>query len=250
MKAENFNVTIPDGKEKAEILIREVNNNVEQQLPVLEPDNVAISGSISAIAAFLEKRWNAADSQIDHCRTYVIVNRDKLFMQLVANETDKRNRKEVKGIIALSRQYNAFHINDGHTWAPEDLGQFFRINRTYFGSREENMKLVTLLKSFKAKINTDVERSIKDNGSVTDCYRQAVDSNLPPSFFISIPIFKNAQEEKIEVEVIAHVNGRDVELELISADAAAIEEEARDSLINDQLDAIREIAPEIPIIEQ
>lgn len=58
--------------------------------------------------------------------------------------------------------------------------------------------------------------------------------------------YKGAQQEEIEIEVM---NGRDVSLELISPDAASIVEEVRDKLIDEQLDKIREFAPEIPIIE-
>lgn len=249
MNPENLNVSIPDGKDKVEVVIREVDSVVEDKLPAQEPLSVVIKGNISAPFSFLEKRWHAADGQIDHCRTHLLVDRDNLMMSLCVNETDQRNKKHITGVISLSRQYTAFGINSDKAWAPEALGNFFRVNRTYFESKEENMSLVSLLKSFKAKVSVAVERLQKDNGSTTDCYRQAVDSNLPEKFFINIPIFKGTEPERIEVNVIATVNGRDVYLELISADAAAIEEEVRDKLINAQLDKIREFAPEIPIIE-
>lgn len=249
MKPENLNVNFPEGKDKAELIIREVNDEVKQELPVLEPAKVEISGQIGAVFAFLEKRWNAEDGQIDHSRTHLLVSRDAVKMTLVVNETDTRNRKTVTGKAELSRQYVAFAINSDKDWDPIDLGNFFRINRTYFESASENMNLVNLLKSFKATIQTAVEREIKDNGSVTDTYKKVVDSNLPESFFVKIPIFKGTDPEKIQIEVIATVSGRDVSLSLISADAASIIEEVRDKLIDEELDKIRELAPEIPIIE-
>ena len=249
MNPENLNISFPEGQNKAEVVIREVNEVVEQQLPILEPEKVSISGNITAIFAFLEKRWNTANNQIDHERTHILVDRDGLKMSLRANETDKRNTMFVQGSIALSRQYVAFGINSGKAWTPEDLGQFFRVNRTYFEKIEENMALVSTLKNFKAKVHTTMEKSSNDNGSRTDNYRQAVDSNLPKEFIINIPIFKGTAPEKIKIETIAHVSGDNVSLELISADAAAIEEEVRDTLINKEIDKIRELAPEIPIIE-
>lgn len=249
MEPEKLNISFPEGQQKAELVIREVDSVVEKELPVLEPDKVSISGNISAIFAFLEKRWLAPDGQIDHCRTHILVNRDKLTMMLVVNETDQRERKNVKGTIALSRQYLSFGINNKDDWDPIELGNFFKINRTYFASREENMKLVSALKGFKAKINTDVERLEKENGSKTDVFRQVVDSSLPDKFQIRIPVFKGTEPTTIEVEVIAHVHGRDFELELISADAAAVVEETRDRIFDDEIEKIRELAPEIPIIE-
>lgn len=249
MKAENFNVVVPEGQNRVEVILRELDKCVEKELPVLEPITLNINGTITAPYAFLEKRWNAGDGQIDHERTMLAVSRDDKTIALYINENDQRYHGKVAGKIELSRQYIAFGLNQEKEWTPEELGNFFRINRTWFESKQENMRLVTLLKSFKAKVSVDVERMTKDNGSVSDCYRQAVDSNLSEQFFIQIPIFKGTQPEKIAVEVIASVSGRDVTLELISADAAAIEEEVRDKLIDNELEKIRELAPEIPIIE-
>lgn len=249
MNPENLNVTVPEGQNKVEVVVRELNDEVKKELPILEPEKVSISGNITAPFAFLEKRWNASDNQIDHNRTHILVDRDHLTLLLRVNETDSRNAKSISGRITLSRQYKDFGINTGKEWEPEDLGDFFRVNRTYFDTKETNMSLVSLLKSFKAKVNVQVERAQKDNGSTTDCYRQVVDSNVPEQFFINIPIFKGSALEKICVEVIARVSGRDVTLELISADAAAIEEEVRDKLIDAEIEKIRELAPEIPIIE-
>ena len=249
MKAENFNVSIPEGQNKVEVVLREVNDEVKKELPVLEPSKVEIAGQISAVFSFLEKRWNAEDKQIDHNKTHILVNRDNLTMKMIVNETDTRNAKTISGRIELSRQFKAFCINTEKEFEPEYLGNFFRINRSYFKDRAENMVLVSNLKAFRAKIETDVEREKKDNGSVTDVYKKVVNSNLPKSFFVNIPIFKGADPERIEVEIIATVSGRDVALSLISADAETIIEEVRDKLIDEQLDKIRELAPEIPIIE-
>lgn len=248
MDPEKLNINFADGEAVKELIIREVDTVVEDKLPVLEPDKVEISGNITAIFAFLEKRWNAEDKQVDHCRTHILVDRDNLQMTLIVNETDKREKKEVIGTIQLSRQYKAFGVNK-KLWESTDLGNFFRINRTYFEKKETNMQLVTLLKRFTAKVNTEVEREEKDNGSVTDVYRKVVESNLPEAFAVKIPIFKGSQPETFSIEIIAHVEGKHAVLELISPDAEAIVEEVRDKLIDEQIAKIKELAPEIPIIE-
>ena len=248
MDPEKLNIFFPEGKDKAELIIRQVNDEVKTTLPILEPDKVEISGNITAIFDFLEKRWNAADKQIDHCRTHILVDRDNMQMTLVVNETDKRDMKEVIGAIKLSRQYIAFGVNK-KLWESTELGNFFRINRSYFEKKDTNMMLVNLLKRFTAKVNTEVEREEKDNGSVTDVYRKVVDSNLPEAFAVRIPIFKGSQPEVFSIEIIAHVEGKHAVLELISPDAEAIVEEVRDKMIDAEIAKIRELAPEIPIIE-
>lgn len=111
------------------------------------------------------------------------------------------------------------------------------------------MELVNLLKSFSAKVQTTIKKELNDNGSVTDNYEKAVDSNLPPSFVINVPIFKGAEPEKLSIETIAQVEGNKASLTLISADAECIIEESRDKIINTELDKIHKLCPEIPIME-
>lgn len=250
MQAEKFNVNLDKDCPKGELIIREVNKVVEDKLPVLEPEPLSISGTISSIANFLEKRWGVKD-QIDHTHTYVAVDRDALTMRLVCNETDTRYRMEVNGSIKTSRQYDAFHINDTQkAWEPIELGNFLRVNRTYFENINDNMDLVTKLKHLTATVKATVDKHKDDNGSMGVKYFQAVDSSLPKDFTIKIPIFKGSPEEKIKVEFDIVVNGSDFFLHLISADAASLYEGARDNMIDAEIKRIEEIAPEIPIIEQ
>lgn len=246
MKADNVTVNFAEGESVKELIIRET-NHVNEPLPILEPIRLDIRGNITAPFAFLEKRWG--NEQIQKDRTFVSVDRDNLTMTLICNETDERNKMTVAGAISLSRQYKAFGINSSKMWESTDLGNFFRINRSYFANKEENMSLVSLLKRFEAKVHTEIERENKDNGSVTDNYKKIVESNLPSAFSVSIPIYKGAPAETIEIEVIAHVEGRHAVLELISPAAQAIVEEVRDKLIDEQIEKIRAIAPEIPFIE-
>lgn len=111
------------------------------------------------------------------------------------------------------------------------------------------MMLVSTLKNFKAKVNQDIERSKEENGSKVDNYSQVVDSNLPKSFKLNIPLFKGFSCEEIEVEIYADVDGRDVSLSLVSAGANEAIEEYKNKVIDVQLDVIRQIAPDIVIIE-
>lgn len=89
----------------------------------------------------------------------------------------------------------------------------------------------------------------EENGSKTDNYSQVVDSNLPKSFKLNIPLFKGFACEEIEVEIYADVDGRDVSLSLVSAGANETIEEYKNRVIDEQLDQIRAIAPNIAIIE-
>ena len=240
-------VNFAPGQTSAELVIREVGNENPYKLPVKEPLNLHVKGVITCIYAFLEKRWGT--EQIDKEHTHIKVNRDELTVTLVTNENDERKMQTIVGSIQLSRKFTEFRINDGKLWKPVLLGDFFRINRSYFETKEKNMELVNILKSFSAKVQTTIKKELCDNGSVTDNYEKAVDSNLPSSFIINVPIFKGAEPEKLSIETIAQVEGNTASLTLISADAECIIEESRDKIINAELDKIRKLCPEIPIME-
>lgn len=247
MQNEKMQINLDKDCQKAEVVIREVDK--VNELPVLEPEKVNVSGTITSIFSFLEKRWGC-EGQINHEHTHIIVDRDNLSMTLIANETDARNKMVIAGKLQLSRQFMAFHINDGHAWEPLVLSQFIKMNRAYFSNRDENMKLVSVFKNFKAKVNTDYERDRKENGSFTDNYSQIVDSNMPDRFSVVLPIFKGTAAKTIEIETYATINGHDVTVQLVSPSAQQVIDETLDVIIDEQIAAIKDIAPEIPFIEK
>ena len=241
-----INIFVPEDTKKSEILIREVGS--ANELPVKEPIRLEVAGVIGAPVEFLRHRY-AVTGQIDREHSHVIVDRDHNTITLITNEDDERRRQKITGKIALSKQYEEFGINTGKSWNPNDLGQFFKMNRIYFPDREKNMQLVTLLKSFEADIQTKVERERKENGSFKDNYAGVVTANIPPCFDLAIPIYKGSAPEIVEVEFYATVNGRDVFLSLYSPGAVAAVEDVRNNLIDDQIKIIREEFPELPVIE-
>ena len=73
---------------------------------------------------------------------------------------------------------------------------------------------------------------------------------MPDRFSVVLPIFKGTKAQSIEVETYATINGHDVTVQLISPSAQQVVEETLDTIIDEQIAAIREIAPEIPFIEK
>ena len=81
-------------------------------------------------------------------------------------------------------------------------------------------------------------------------YGQVVNSNLPEAFTLELPIFKGVTPTTLQVEVYATIDGSDVFLQLFSPAANQVIEEMRDQAINEEVAKIRELSPEIAIIEQ
>ena len=111
-------------------------------------------------------------------------------------------------------------------------------------------KLATSIVPEFLNIDTKIAKEKKENGSNTDNRSQVVNSNLPDAFFISIPLFKGVASEEIEIEFDATVNGSEITLQLCSPAANQSFEEIRDTVIDEQITIIRELAPTIVIIEK
>lgn len=244
MSENKLNVIVPKDYNGApiEVVLRE--GKAPVALDPKEPERVVINGTIDAPIRWLEKRVEL----INQKATNIIVNRDKMRIALTIDETSYY-QIEINGILQASKEMQEFGINVEKKWEPIKLSKFIKMHRAFFTDKSQNMMLVSTLKNFKAKVNQDIERSKEENGSKVDNYSQVVDSNLPKSFKLNIPLFKGFACEEIEVEIYADVDGRDVSLSLVSAGANEAIEEYKNKVIDVQLDAIRQIAPDIVIVE-
>jgi hypothetical protein len=240
-----FSVFAKDGK-PSELIIRE--GKAPDMLPILPPIKQSITGTIEAVVEFLKRRKPVPDQiNIDLC--HILVNRDTISIQLIINESDPNTKGTITGKLAEHPKYIEFGVNQKKGWDPNELGQFFKMNRFFFADKSENMKIVSDLKNFSAKVESVIEKQKGDKGDFKDNYSGVVMSNLPGTFKLNLPIFKGQKAEEIEVEFYASVNGREVALQLVSPGANQLLEDIRNSVIDEQIKLIREIAPEIVIIE-
>ena len=245
MEKEKIVINIPESQGTSEIIFRE--GIAPKQLDPKPPIKIDITGTIGSVAEFLTKRLPA--EQFDQTSCHILVNREDVSITLIINEHLEYTRGTVVGKLSYNPKFLEFGINSGKTWTPTALGMFIKMNRALFADRKTNMDLVTTLMNFTATVNQKIDRAVAENGSRNDNFAQVVNSNLPSSFFIQMPIFKGMPSETIEVESFAQVNGRDVAFMLISPEALATLEELRDKVIDRELSKIREIAPDIVIIE-
>ncbi|GAA6255183.1 hypothetical protein F070042J6_10350 [Bacteroides sp. f07] len=244
MSENKLNVVVPKDYNGTpiEVVLRE--GEAPELLEIKEPERVVISGIIDTPFRWLEKRIELINQKASN----IIVNRDVMGIALTVDETNYY-QSDIRGELKTSKEMMEFGINTEKKWEPIKLSKFIKMHRAFFTDKSQNMMLVSTLKNFKAKVNQDIERSKEENGSKVDNYSQVVDSNLPKSFKLNIPLFKGFVNEEIEVEIYADVDGRDVSLSLVSAGANEAIEEYKNKVIDEQLDAIRQIAPDIVIIE-
>ncbi|MDR0384524.1 MAG: hypothetical protein LBH60_00425 [Prevotellaceae bacterium] len=238
-------VVLPQGANFAEVVVRE--GSAIKVLDPKAPVKTKLSGVIGVPFEYLKKRLGA--SQFTQENSHLIVDREKIKITLIINESDEYTRGEISGALEFHPNFIAFGINTVKIWTPTELGLFLKINRVFFPDKDANMKLVTELMNFTATINSRLEKSVRETGDRTDHFAQTVQSNLPKSFTIEIPIFKGMPIGTLEVETFAKINGREVSFTLLSPGANQMLETIRDQVIDEQLTEISKIAPKLAIIE-
>lgn len=244
MNNEKLQINLPDGA--TELIIRE--GQAAKILDPKAPIKFNLDGTLGCVTEFLEKR--VATGQFKQSDCHILVNREKLTIKLVFNERDEYNTGSVLGTLEHHPDFDSLAINEPATWEPMQLGLLFKMHRAWFRDNATRMSMVSTLMHFTADINTKVEREAKESGSKTDNFAQVVNSNLPAAFNMSVRIFKGYAPSDIEVETFAQVDGRTIKFALLSPGAQEILETLRDEAIDKELGLIREIAPDIAIIEQ
>lgn len=241
------NIANYDGEDPIEVIIR--NGEAASQpepLATKAPESINVSGVISTPLDWLVKRVDT----IDQLKANIQVNREKMMITLTVEERDAYLKSKIVGTVAVTETYEHFGINDSQTgWIPAKLGQFLRLNRGVFEDRQECMMLVSQLKNFTAKAKAEIQKQRDPSGSTADVYRQEVESNLPKSFTVNLAIFKGTAKQAIEVEFDHYLKDGEVFLQLVSPGANELAESYRDQCIDDVLNKIREVAPNIAILE-
>lgn len=242
------NIHLPENYngQPVEVVIR--HGEATELLSPKEAVTIGIIGTIDAPLRWLQKRVDQTE-QIEQKRCHVLVNRDRLSIFLITQEKEEE-RTTVCGRLEIDPIFEEFGINTTKTWTPVKLGEFFKMNRAYFPDRGTNMTLVSSLKHFVAKVNSNLEKKLEQNGSKSEAFSQEVNSNLPAAFELSIPIFKGQLRQTIEVEVYAVIDGQSVYLSLVSPGAKEFITNQRDESIDTVLRGIEDVAPDIVIIEQ
>lgn len=232
----DLNITVENGIKTLQVL---TGNALEPQ----EPKIININGVLDSPLKWLEKRV----SEIDQKKCHIVVDRDKMTISLIIDESDHYSTT-ITGKMELHPVFVKFGINAGKYRTTFEMAELIKMNRSYFENRQYAMELVTLLRQFKAKIDKQVEADVNPNkGDRRVLIAQKVDSNLPPAFNIIVPIFKGT--EKMEIECETYFNPDDLTCTLVSAGANDSIEDMKDSCVGEVLEQIKEIAPDVAIIE-
>lgn len=243
MKTENLQII---GLAGNELVIREGKAN-----DVFVPKPLKLTGNIDTVFRYLEKQKSSLP-RIDSPSTDTVYNanieidRENMIIKLYVDPKGQ-SPDSIWAKLEYHEDFVKFGINSGEQLPPSDLAERIKMWRSCFKEREVAMKLVKELKSFKAKVDKQLEVTKDDRANYTLHKSQAVESNLPENFIINVPIFKGQPKESFEVEI--NINADSFACSLISPEANDYISEHKDRIIDEQIKAIQEICPDLCIIE-
>lgn len=222
---------------------RDLNIRTGKLLDPREPERLYIDGNIDSVRRWIEKRKHMINSD----KAVITVMRDALTIKL---DEDPNNyySTTINAELELSTEMKKLGINDGKYMTCFEMADRIKRLRSYFENRQQAMELVTTLRNFKAKVEKEVEASDDKRGNRREMLSQAVDSNLPKSFNVVVPIFKGQEKQTLEVEV--EINASDLTCTLVSPSVDDAMTEQANAIIDCELAQIESLYKEIVVIEQ
>lgn len=220
-----------------EILIRE-GKTYDQK----EPRKISIDGIIDAPAVWTEKR----PQQIDPKKSYVTVNYDAMIIELVINENSPYYTR-VSGQLQVSQELQRVKINSGEYMTTYNMSEMLKMNKALFKDKQQGMLLVSQMRNFEAKVTNDIKDCNDNRGNTIQLKAQAVESNTPGSFVLSIPLFKGLPPVELEVEI--YINAKDLTCTLVSSDVVSFMDDSKHTIIDAVLGRITAVIPDIPVLQ-
>lgn len=234
---ENLHVKVENGVET--LVIRE-----GEAPKVYNPEKLNITGILDTPFRFLDKRIDT----IDQKKCNIIVDRDKMSISLTINDKDYF-KDIISGQLEYHPDFIKLGINSGKYRTAIEMAEFIKMNKAFFENRNDAADLVVQLRKFKAKVDKQVEAEFNPNkGDKKLCIQQAVESNIPSTFKVCVPVFKGTEKKVMELET--YFNPDDLTCTLICAEANEIAQDYKDTEIDSVLFKISAIAPDIVIMEQ
>lgn len=195
------NLTLKVDGSTSEIIFRE-----GDALPPIAPKKIVIAGDIKTISSFITKRVSPFDGDnmglqsINPDRALVTVDKEKLtiFLQL---DPENEYGTEVIAKLAFTPELEQFFINKNKLFNREELIKLIRFNKIWFPDAEAHDKLLKAYQAFTATVNANIGKTSDTRGNVDNTYKKTVETNVPDSFVLNIPIFKGMEKRRFRVEI-------------------------------------------------
>lgn len=215
-----------------------------QKAPVSR--SLSISGTISTVRKFVEKRFDEINDMCKSVHILVILTSGRIVLVMDEKSDRCTGVDEIIGSIETSNELKKWCINSGKGVSPYDLARVIRMNRHEFLSKDVAFSLASKLQKFEATVNEQIKKENDNKGNVTALKSQVVKSNLPDGFELKIAVFSGHEKMIIPVEI--DIDPNTLDCQLVSAELNQIDKEMRETIIDLEIKAIEALIPDVPMM--
>lgn len=197
-----------------------------------DPVPLNITGNIFAPRDFFLRRKDleSPEGNFSPGTTYVHVNKDAGIIKFIQHDRDNF-ANVITGELKISSEFANFQINTDKKFSVKDLVNHLRRRRHLFYDQQEGLRLIAELQAFNAKMNTNIADQDDKKGRTKSMVDQSIETNVPLTFTLNIPLFSGIDSTAIQVEIIISVEGGVVSFMLDSIDAIQQMDEMKEDLI-------------------
>lgn len=220
-----------------EIIIRE-----GQALPQVAPKKIVINGDIKTVSSFVNKRTKPADGEnmglqvINPDRAIVEVDIEKKTITLSLDPEDA-NGTMIISKLEPNPDLTQFGINKIVQFSQKELVKLLKFSRLYFEDFGKHGELLRAYQAFTAKTYTDLAGEQDNRGNKNFAFNKKVETGLPTSFIMNVPVFKGQEKKRFMVEICLDVTDAAASFWFESVELEEIIDLESGKIIDEQLES-------------
>jgi hypothetical protein len=188
----------------------------------INKEAVTIDGNINAVKEFIATRESKT---LDKDTTVILFNEQKGLITLQSNPGHPHNTT-INAKLEVYPELNEFGINKEKYYGLREMEKFVRMNRFWFGDKEAHMRLVSELKAFNAKVQSELSSEADQRGNKNQAFKKQVTSELAADFVLTIPLFKGSESSTFRVDICYDVTDAQVRFWLESVELFELQKQA------------------------
>lgn len=191
------NVTLKIEGSAGEIILRE-----GEAAPPVVPRALSLSGDIRSVRTFIDRRRdNETLQEVTTDHSIIQVNNASRTITLDTDPNSEYNSKVV-GKLELSDELKVFRVNEGKVMTQKEIVEILKFNSPWFKDKDEWKSVYDAYRFFSYKAESEGSSNAKDGrGNSAASFSKAVQTNLPQTFVLKLPIFKGEDEKIFLVEI-------------------------------------------------
>lgn len=192
-----------------------------------------INGNLMAAVEYLR----SCKENLDNQDTFLQVFPDSHSIKFTIGKNSEY-KNQVSGSMKKAAKLSKLGVNADKNYAPKELGKLLKQYKEYI--HPEDFKVVGKLISFQGKVTTTIEDHSSQKGDVKKLLEKVVDSEVPPSFRLTIPVFNGYPEQTFVVELWGEATSNSVEFYLESVELLSLEDRISDEALKEVSDEFRD----------